>query len=118
MSGLKALKGIDVGLILDDFGSGFNSLGLLLALGGVSFIKFSKEITDVICSNDWAFEMVRRIVVLASEFGVKAIFEGVEEKGQIEQLRMLGQVYLQGWYFSKALPVEMAVAGRGDRNNQ
>lgn len=111
VSGLKALKGIGVGLILDDFGSGFNSLGLLLALGGVSFVKFSKEITDVICNDDWALEMARRIVVLAIDSGAKVIFEGVEKKAQMEQLRMLGQVYLQGWYFSKALPVEMVVVG-------
>ena len=53
-----------------------------------------------------AYETVRMLLQLMHSRGIKAVAEGVETLEQVQMLNKLGVDFLQGFYFSKPLPVE------------
>ena len=51
-------------------------------------------------------EVVRSIVLLAKNLGLRAVAEGVEDKSEIEPLRQMGCHCVQGYYFSRPVDAE------------
>jgi EAL domain-containing protein (putative c-di-GMP-specific phosphodiesterase class I) len=99
---LDMLKDLGVKLWLDDFGTGHSSLTHLqhFPLDGIklpaSFVAAGDQRSDAI---------VRALVALAHDLGLKVIAEGVEHEEQRTFLRDLGCEYVQGFLFSK--PMEL-----------
>ncbi|WP_195270105.1 EAL domain-containing protein [Eubacterium sp. 1001713B170207_170306_E7] len=90
---------------LDDFGSGYSSLNVLKNLS-IDVLKldilFFKEGTDLRREQ----VVIANTVAMAKELSIKTIAEGVEDMEQVEFLRGIGCDVVQGYVFSKPMPLE------------
>ena len=96
-------------LAIDDFGSGYSSLGLLHALP-VDGVKIDRSFVRDLEASRPARAVVRAVVGLSQEMGMRAIGEGVETPGQLRALRAAGARYAQGYLFSRPVPPSEARA--------
>lgn len=92
-------------LSMDDFGSGYSSLGLLKNLP-VDVIKLDRTFFLDYSEVDRAITVIAGIVDMAKNLGIKTVAEGVETKEQIDFLRELGCDIVQGYYFAKPMPAD------------
>ena len=90
---------------LDDFGSGYSSLDMLQSMR-VDLIKFDMRFMQLYDSSEKDRIILTELVKMAEGLGIDTVCEGVEKKEQVEFLREIGCAKLQGYYFSKPLPVE------------
>ncbi len=88
---------------LDDFGSGYSSLATLNLIR-FDVLKLDKSLVDFIGDTDGE-KLVTYTVKMAKDLGMSITAEGVETKHQIDFLDNLGCDDIQGYYFSKPLPV-------------
>jgi EAL domain-containing protein (putative c-di-GMP-specific phosphodiesterase class I) len=102
---LDELKERGVQLWLDDFGTGHSSIEHVkhFPLDGLKIPgEFVKDIPD----NERSCAITKSIIALAHDVGLTVIAEGVERDEQLELLRELGADYVQGFLFSRPMPVE------------
>lgn len=85
---------------LDDFGSGYSSLGMITDIP-MEYIKLDMSFSRALEKQK---EVVKMIISLAHAIGVKTIAEGVETEDQKNTLLSLGCNYIQGYFYSKPLP--------------
>ena len=99
---MKSLKAMGFALHMDDFGSGYSSL---TSLGILPFdvTKIDKSLADNIGTDRGAM-ILRHMMAMIHELGMKAVAEGVESADQVEFLKMLGCDAIQGYYYSKPVP--------------
>ena len=88
---------------LDDFGSGFSSLGLLKEFD-VDAIKLDRQFFLNI-SQEKAKNVIACLIELAQKLGVYTVAEGIEEESQLDYLRAVRCDMIQGYVFSKPLPI-------------
>jgi diguanylate cyclase (GGDEF)-like protein/PAS domain S-box-containing protein len=100
---LEAIRGLGVGIHLDDFGVGFSSLGYLRRLP-LSFLKIDQSFVRGALTNAKDAAIVRSVVDLASRLGLGTIAEGIETAEQLTFAREAGCDAMQGYYVSPALP--------------
>jgi EAL domain-containing protein (putative c-di-GMP-specific phosphodiesterase class I) len=92
-------------IYIDDFGTGFSSLGYLSRLP-IRAIKIDKSfVVDLVKRAD-ADTIVRSTIGLAHNLGLKVIAEGVENRETWERLKTYDCDEGQGYYFTKPLPPE------------
>jgi diguanylate cyclase (GGDEF)-like protein len=98
---LERLRAIGVSLALDDFGTGYSSLGYLRR-AAFSTIKVDQSFVKSACRGEAdSIAIVRAIVALAADLGIRTTAEGIETADEMEQMRALGCGQLQGYLFSK-----------------
>ncbi len=85
---------------LDDFGTGFSSLGYLRSLP-IDTIKIDKMFVDDLEGDSRS--IVEAIQSLARAFNLTVVAEGVETERQAAVLRSMGVSSLQGFYFARPL---------------
>lgn len=83
---------------LDDFGTGFASMGYLHMLP-FSKIKVDKSFIAAIGKGDGPNKMLQALALLGDALQLDMVAEGVETESQAAMLRLLGFDYLQGWHF-------------------
>ena len=88
---------------MDDFGSGYSSLSLLK---DYEFDLLKMDMRFLSSMNDKAKTLVRYTTGMAKRIGIKTLCEGVETLEQVEFLKSVGCGKLQGYYYSKPLPLE------------
>lgn len=89
---------------LDDFGAGYSSLTSLNTLT-LDVMKIDMSlIRQAAATNDYS--ILRFATLLADGMRLKTVAEGVETAEQVAALKVLGCDYIQGYYFSKPLPVD------------
>lgn len=92
---------------MDDFGTGYSSLSLLTQMP-IDTLKIDKSFVDKIAGDAKRNEdiiLLRHIINLAKELGFVCLAEGAESRVQIDRLRDLGCEIIQGYYFSKPIPI-------------
>ena len=94
-------------LLLDDFGSGYSSLSSLNVMH-FDTIKLDKSLIDYIGDSNGE-KLLHSIPHLAQSLGMNITAEGVETAKQVEFLKVEHCTDIQGYYFSKPLPVEQFV---------
>ncbi len=99
-----ALKKLGVGISLDDFGTGYTSFGYLKKFPA-DIVKIDKSLVDYILTNEEDQRIVKAIIELAHTLGMKIVVEGIENKQMVDMITSYGCDYLQGYHFSKPLPV-------------
>lgn len=104
---LKKLSDLGFSLVIDDYGTGYASLGYLKRFP-VSCLKIDKSFIDEILISEQDQTIVGSTIELAHQLGLEVTAEGVEQEEQLAVLRRLGCDYIQGFYFSKPLPPEKA----------
>jgi diguanylate cyclase (GGDEF)-like protein len=102
---LSMLDHMGVTLAIDDFGTGYSSLAHLRQLP-VDEIKIDKSFVLDMENNENDAVIVRSIIDLAHNLGLKVVAEGVETKDTWITLCVLGCDHSQGVYLSSPLPAE------------
>jgi diguanylate cyclase (GGDEF)-like protein len=102
---MRSLRGMGVRLALDDFGSGFSSLGYLkrFPLDG---IKLDRSFIENVADSLTDAQIVKAVVEMARALGLEIVAEGVETADQLAAVRNLGCHQAQGFYFMPPLPAE------------
>ena len=90
---------------LDDFGSGYSALGLLKALP-INCLKLDRQFFVDNFESPRAKAVIQSVIQLAARLQIETVAEGVEEANQVAFLREVGCDMVQGYYFSKPLPVD------------
>ena len=104
---LDKVRALGIRLALDDFGTGYSSLSYLRKLP-INILKIDRSfVIDVVGDKDTT-SVLETIISLAEKLSLETVAEGVETTEQLEILTRLGCNYIQGYYFSKPLPLEMA----------
>ena len=114
---LQALQQLGVRLLLDDFGTGFSSLGYLRRYP-LDVLKIDRAfVCDLGEDGRGDAAIVQAIVGMAKALNMRVIPEGVETAGQLERLIELGCDYAQGFHLSRPLaaPALEALLLRGGR---
>ena len=105
LSVIQELKAIGVTLAIDDFGTGYSSFSYLRQFQ-VSKLKIDRSfIRDVTLNPDDA-AITAAIISMAKSLNLRVIAEGVEDEAQMTFLRVNRCDEIQGYYFSKPLPVD------------
>jgi diguanylate cyclase (GGDEF)-like protein len=113
---LSQLRAIGVRLAMDDFGTGYASLGYLQKIR-FDKIKIDRSFIQNLGLDPNAEAIVRAVVGLSDALGISTNAEGVENKEQAAMLRALGCREAQGFLYSKAVPKDAlhALFGRKRR---
>ena len=97
---LAELRAIGSPISIDDFGTGYSSLSRLHKFP-VDTLKIDRAFICNMHTDPESHEMVRLMVMLAHNLGMKVVAEGVDNEIHISQLRALGCELAQGFFFSK-----------------
>jgi diguanylate cyclase (GGDEF)-like protein/PAS domain S-box-containing protein len=102
---LQQLMHLGVGVQLDDFGTGYSSLTVLHDFPGDT-LKIDRTFVDTMTERPESQAIIRSIVGLAHNLGLRVIAEGIEQPDQLSALIELGCEYGQGYHFARPLPME------------
>ncbi|MEG1106159.1 MAG: bifunctional diguanylate cyclase/phosphodiesterase [Eubacterium sp.] len=90
---------------MDDFGSGYSSLGMLKDLS-VDIIKMDRSFFASQRDVERSKIVVGSIIEMAEKLGIRIVAEGVEEQEHIDLLRELHCDMVQGYYYAKPMPIK------------
>ena len=99
---VNELKKTGVRVALDDMGTGFSTIDLLLHLPSDE-IKLDMFFTRELQGNDRHEAMTSTLCSAAEKDGVDICFEGIETEQMLEYLKGYGDVLVQGYYFDRPL---------------
>lgn len=115
---LEASRRLGVVVAVDDFGSGYSSLGYLQELP-LDVLKMDKMFVDGIDEKSDT-SIVDMVVTMCTSLGVTIVAEGVESAPQFEKLREIGCEQIQGYVVAKPMDPEqleeMVWDGEGKAN--
>jgi PAS domain S-box-containing protein len=97
---LAQLKALGVRLSIDDFGIGYSSLSRLHRIP-VDTLKIDRAFISNMDSDPESREIVRIIIMLAHNLGLKVVAEGAETEEHINLLKQLNCEMAQGYFFSR-----------------
>tara|TARA_R110001599_G_scaffold353885_1_gene602511 strand:- start:85740 stop:87017 length:1278 start_codon:yes stop_codon:yes gene_type:complete len=100
---LLKLNKLGINISIDDFGTGYSSLSYFKQIPATE-LKIDKSFVDSMLVDTQDMELVKIIINIAHQFGLKVVGEGVEDKESLHSLRALGCDIVQGYYVSKPLP--------------
>lgn len=92
-------------LLMDDFGSGYSSLNILLETP-FDVIKLDKKFMENMMVSSKGRLILEQVVMMADKLELGLLAEGVETKEQIELLRSIGCDQVQGYYYAKPMPAD------------
>lgn len=104
---LEKLRALGIKLLMDDFGTGYSSLSYLHRFP-VDTLKIDASFVRRMDVDQKNADIIQTIATLAHTLNMDLIAEGVENAGQLAQLRALQVEYGQGYYFAR--PLEAAAA--------
>jgi EAL domain-containing protein (putative c-di-GMP-specific phosphodiesterase class I) len=99
---LEALRKLDIGLAVDDFGTGFSALSYLHQLP-VNILKVDRSFVTGIAEDSQARKVADAVVRLGEAFGVTVVAEGIETAEQADALRAMGCRYGQGFFYHRPM---------------
>ena len=102
---IKKLKGYGFKVSMDDFGAGYSSLNSLKELP-LDIIKLDGEFFRSVEDEKRSEMIVAQTINLAKQLGMQIVAEGIETRPQVDFLAEVGCDLIQGFYFSKPLPVD------------
>jgi predicted signal transduction protein with EAL and GGDEF domain len=114
---IAELRAIGVRIALDDFGSGYSSLGYLQRFA-FDKLKLDKSFVSALGRSANAAVIIQAVVALGRALGVTVVVEGVETEEQRVLLRLAGCDEMQGFLFAKPAPAEAIVHLLGKAKNQ
>lgn len=95
-------------LALDDFGTGYSSLNYLGQLQ-IDTLKIDRSFSAKILSSASDYYLIKSIINLTTDLGLKFVAEGIETKDQLDALVRIGCPIVQGYHFSKPLQRDPAI---------
>jgi polar amino acid transport system substrate-binding protein len=101
---LLELKKIGIDISLDDFGTGYTSFAYLKKIPA-DILKIDRSLVMHVVENKEDQRIVKAMIELGHTLGMEIVVEGVENKEMCEMIVAMDCDYIQGYYFSKPLPV-------------
>ncbi len=105
MSVMYSLRDMGFLVDMDDFGSGFSSLNTLKDLP-VDILKIDRGFLKESDSCNKSLMIIKHIINMTKELDIIVVCEGVETEKQFEFLKVSGCDYVQGYYYSKPIPLK------------
>ena len=102
---LNKIKNLGIQLSLDDFGTGYSSLSYLRRFP-IDVLKIDQVFVRDIKIDHEAAALVKAIISMAHSLDMNVVAEGVEHQDQLDFLAANGCDMIQGYFFSKPVPVE------------
>ncbi len=102
---IRILVDRGISFSLDDYGSGYANISYINRMP-FKYIKLDKEIIWEAFKNDKARITLEHTVRMLNALDLHIVAEGIETEQMCRVLTEFGCAYLQGWYFSKAIPTE------------
>jgi diguanylate cyclase (GGDEF)-like protein/PAS domain S-box-containing protein len=106
---LTSLRRLGVNIAIDDFGTGYSSLAYLAKLP-VQSLKIDRSFIVAMVDDPDTMTLVSTIISLAHSLRLKVVAEGVDSEDQAKALRRLRCDEMQGYLFSRPLPLEELTA--------
>ena len=100
---INKLKKSGFSICMDDFGSGYSSLNVLKDVS-IDTLKIDMEFFSDTENMDKSKVIIRSVVQMAADLGLKTIAEGVEQAEQAEFLRSINCDRIQGYLYAKPMP--------------
>ncbi len=104
ISSLQRLHAMGVKISIDDFGTGYSSLAYLRRFP-IDTLKIDIAFIREVTSNPQDAAITRTIIELAHSLNLRVVAEGVETQAQLAFLKAAGCDQIQGYLFSRPLPV-------------
>jgi EAL domain-containing protein (putative c-di-GMP-specific phosphodiesterase class I) len=96
-------------IALDDFGTGYSSLYNIRKFA-LDSLKIDKSFIEGMGRERESAAIVHSIIHLGRALGLGVIAEGVETEAQVQALRLAGASHLQGYFFSRPVTADLALA--------
>lgn len=106
---LHELRAMGVETDIDDFGTGYSNLGYLVRLP-ISTLKIDRSFVMMMSENLANREVIRTVMSLAANLGLRVVAEGIETEEQRETLLEMGCDFGQGYLFAKPMNAEQTSA--------
>jgi diguanylate cyclase len=101
---IDTLSSQGVRVQIDDYGTGFSTLGYLRDLPTLHGLKLDRSFTEGIASEARSVAIVASTVALAADLGLELVAEGVEDEATSAKLTALGCPQAQGYFFGRPVP--------------
>lgn len=105
---LLAFREQGVQVALDDFGTGYSSLAYIMNYD-IDYLKIDRSFVQRLENEKASQTLCEAIISMAHALGVAVIAEGVETQKQADLLLTYDCDYLQGYHFSKPIPLEQVL---------
>lgn len=102
---IRRIRSKGVSVAIDDFGTGYSSFSYL-SDSNFDLLKIDREFVVDIKVGSHKYFIVKMIIELAHTLNVRVVAEGVESRSELEVLCGLGVDFIQGYFFSKPLPLK------------
>lgn len=94
-----------ISISIDDFGTGYSSLYYLKTFP-IGTLKIDRSFVRDITEDESDAKIVETVVLMARNMGIDVVAEGVETREQLDLLASFGCATVQGYYYSRPLPLE------------
>ncbi|MGB5996360.1 MAG: EAL domain-containing protein [Marinomonas sp.] len=112
---LLAFREEGIQVALDDFGTGYSSLAYIMNYD-IDYLKIDREFVQKLGQESASETLCEAIISMAHALGVSVIAEGVETQIQADLLLGYGCDYLQGYFFSKPIPLKQILKYQQDKD--
>ena len=106
---LARLKSMGFGLSLDDFGTGFSSIGYLRQFP-FDWLKIDKSFVAELGTNPTSNALIQSMIALGDALDIAVVAEGIETAEQLQLLRLLQCEYVQGFHLARPMPASEVTA--------
>lgn len=100
----QQLRDLGCHVALDDFGSGYNGFARITQLPA-DVLKIDQQFVRELLTHDANESVIKAIVALATDLGIKTVGEGVEDAATLRRLGELGVQYAQGYFLGRPRPL-------------
>ncbi len=108
---LRELRRQGFQISMDDFGTGYSSLSYLKQFT-IDYLKIDKSFVDGLPHDPNDMAITSAIIAMAQQLGIGVVAEGIETEQQMQVLVANGCQRMQGYFFSRPLPIEDLLANQ------
>jgi EAL domain-containing protein (putative c-di-GMP-specific phosphodiesterase class I)/cellobiose-specific phosphotransferase system component IIC len=101
---VKSLKDAGFKISIDDFGTGYSSFEIITKFD-IDEIKLDKSLIDIV-DTPRGLAVCKHVTKMCHDIGCDVVAEGVETRKQFMIVKRIGVDYVQGFFFSRAVPFE------------
>ena len=109
LNNMKKLMDVGFTFSLDDFGKGESNLMYVVEMP-VSIVKLDYDMSKAYFNTEKARHVVKAVVGMAHELQLKMVAEGIETEDELVAMQKEGIDYIQGYCYSKPIPVKEFIA--------
>ena len=102
---IEQLRGQGIQFYLDDFGTGYSNMERIMELP-FDIIKFDRSLVIASGAGERSERIVENLAHMFRDMDYSVLYEGVEDEGDEARCRGMSASYLQGYKYSRPVPIE------------